>query len=119
MRLFQKLSAMPCGRPATGQEEYTHIKLHKDTHRLWTERKRLLQLKSNNEVTLHFLNLPSASSSAVCVRSQEHRKIPIAQSIQFLRDRNIYSCTAVVLMKRWNLATSDHRMMVNLMTFST
>ena len=89
MRLFQKLSAMSCGRPATGQEEYIHIKLRKDMHRLWTERKRLLQLKSNNEVTLHFLNLPSASSSAVCVRSQKNRKIPVTQSTQFLRDQNI------------------------------
>ena len=84
MRLFQKLSVMPCGCPATGQEEYMHIKLHKDTYRLWTERERLLQLKSNNEVTLHFLNLPSVSSSAVCVRSQEHRKIPVASPLSSL-----------------------------------
>ena len=88
-RLFEKLSVMPRGHPATGQEEYMWIKLHKDMHCLWTERKQLLQLKSDNEVALHFLNLPSTSSSAVCDRSQEHRTMPVAQSTWFLRDRNI------------------------------
>ena len=80
---------MPRGHPATGQEEYMCIKPHKDMHCFWTERKRLIQLKSDNEVALHFLNLPSASSSAVCDRSQEHRTMPVAQSTQFLRDQNI------------------------------
>ena len=48
------------GQPATGQEEYMCIKLHKDTHHLWTERKQLRWLKSDNEDAFHFLNLPSA-----------------------------------------------------------
>ena len=82
---------MPRGRPATGREEYMRIKLHKDTHRLWSERKQVLQLKSDNELALHLLNLPSVSVSpgAVRDRSPEHETIPITQSTELLRDQNM------------------------------
>ena len=40
-----------------------------------------------------------------------------SQSVNSHLPVEIYSCTAVALIKRWNLATSDHRMMVNLITF--
>ena len=33
------------GRPATGREEYMRIKLHKDTHLLWIEKKESTPVK--------------------------------------------------------------------------
>ena len=36
-----------CRRPKSVREDYTCIKLQKDTHRLWAERKIALQLKSD------------------------------------------------------------------------
>ena len=45
---------MPRGRPRTLREDYARIKLQKDMHRLWAERKALLQLKSDDELA-HFL----------------------------------------------------------------
>ena len=48
---------MPLGRPKTLREGYARIKLQKDTHRLWAERKALLQLKSNNELARFLLGL--------------------------------------------------------------
>ena len=84
---------MPRGCPATGREEYMRIKLHKDTYHLWNERKRILQLKSDNELALHLLELPRGSHSAVRDtrhdRSQEHETMPVPQSIELLRDQNM------------------------------
>ena len=84
---------MPRGCPATGREEYMRIKLHKDMHHLWNERKRILQLKSNNELALHLLELPKGSHSAVRDtrhdKSQEHETMPVPQSIELLRDQNM------------------------------
>ena len=74
--------------PATGREEYMCIKLHKDIHHLWTERKQVLQLKSNSEVSIH-LNLPSASSSAIWDRSEESKTMLVARSTQLLSDQSI------------------------------
>ena len=45
---------MPLGCPKTLREGYAHIKLQKDTHCLWAERKALLQLKSDNELARFF-----------------------------------------------------------------
>ena len=43
-------------------------------HRLWIERKRVLRLKSDNELVLDILSLLSALPSVVCDRSQECEK---------------------------------------------
>ena len=60
---------MLCGHPSTGREEYTRVKLKKDTHLLWTERKHTLHLKSNNELALYLIEyyytFTSDSSSSV------------------------------------------------------
>ena len=81
---------MPHGRPAAGREEYTCIKLHKDTHLLWIEGKKALQLKSDNELALYFLNLPNVSSSMVRdMQRSECEAMPVIQSIELLRDQNI------------------------------
>ena len=89
--ICKNLFAMPCGRPATRREEYMRIKLHRDMHCLWIERKRVLQLRSDNELALHLLDLPSASPStnlpsAVCDTSQEREKMP---ATELLRDQNM------------------------------
>ena len=82
---------MPRGRPATGREEYMRIKLHKDTHLLWIERKKELQLKSDNELALYFLNLPNVFSSAVRdTQRPECEAMPVVQSIKLLRDQTIF-----------------------------
>ena len=54
--------AMPRGRPKTLREGYMRIKLQKDTHCLWTERKALLQLKSDNELARFLLDLAEVSA---------------------------------------------------------
>ena len=46
---------MPRGRPKTLREDYTRIKLQKDTHRSWAKRKVLLQLKSDDELARFLL----------------------------------------------------------------
>jgi len=56
---------MPRGRPRTVRDVYLRIKLQKDTHRLWAERKMTLHLKSNDELAHHLLSsssLPTATA---------------------------------------------------------
>ena len=48
---------MSRGRPRTVREDYTRIKLQKDTHRLWVERKAALQLNSDDELARLLLGL--------------------------------------------------------------
>ena len=82
---------MPRGCPATGREEYMCIKLHKDTHLLWIERKKELQLKNDNELALYFLNLPNVFSSAVRdTQRPEREAMPVIQSIELLRDQTTF-----------------------------
>ena len=83
------LFAMPRDCPATEREEYMHIKFHKDTHHLWSERKQVLQLKSENELVLYLLNLPSVLPIAVRDRSLEHETMSVTQSIELFRDQNM------------------------------
>ena len=79
---------MPRGRPATGREEYMRIKLHKDTHLLWIEKKKALQLKSDNELALYLLNQPNVFSSSVRdTQRPEGEAMPVVQSIDLLRDQ--------------------------------
>lgn len=82
----KNLFAMPRGLLATGREECMRIKLYKDTNRLWTERKRILQLRSDNELALHLPDLPSASPSAARDMSQERETMPVTE---LLRDQNM------------------------------
>ena len=79
---------MPHGRPTTGREEYVCIKLHKYAHRLWAERKRALQLKSDNELGLYLLNRPSASPNAIHDISQKLETVPVTQATQLLMNKN-------------------------------
>ena len=79
---------MPHGHPTTGREEYVLIKLHKDTHRLWAERKRALQLKSDNELGLYLLSRPSALPTAIRDISQELETVPVTQATQLLMNEN-------------------------------
>ena len=48
---------MPRGRPKTVREGHIRIKLQKDTHCSWVERKVLLQLKSDDELARFLLDL--------------------------------------------------------------
>ena len=73
---------MPHGRPSTGREEYAYVKLKKDTHLLWTERKRTLHLKSDNELALYLLDLTCAHGDT----QRQLEQSPEAQSSQFVND---------------------------------
>ena len=67
--------------PSTGTEEYTRVKLRKDTHFLWTERKQSFCLKSipcyigiysnvlgafKHYYMLTSLSVPEVNSRAIC-----------------------------------------------------
>ena len=71
---------MPHGHPRTGNEEYIRVKLRKCTHLLWTERKRALHLKSDNELARYLLNLPCARDD-----TQQFEEMPVAHFIPLVR----------------------------------
>lgn len=65
---------MPRGRPKTVRDVYIRIKLQKDTHHLWAERKTTLRLKSDDELARHLLSscsLPTAGPTAAAVTQVE------------------------------------------------
>ena len=62
---------MPRGRPKTLRESYVCIKLQKDMHCLWAERKELLQLKSNDELAHFLLEVPAPFNSDEFSRDTE------------------------------------------------
>ena len=70
---------MPRGRPKTVREGYIRIKLQKDTHCSWVERKVLLQLKSDDELAHFLLDLAEVPAP---------RAVPLIQfnSDEYLQD---------------------------------
>ena len=47
---------IPHGHPRNVRDAYVRIKLQKDTHHLWAERKMMLCLKSDDELVRHLLS---------------------------------------------------------------
>ena len=53
---------MPLGRPAVGRTSYVRIKLRQETHVSWVEMKRVLGLRSDNELACRLLATPTNAS---------------------------------------------------------
>ena len=59
---WRQFAHVPRGHPKTVREGYMRIKLQKDTHCLWTERKVLLQLNSDDELARFLFDLAEVSA---------------------------------------------------------
>ena len=79
--LIVRILVIPCGRPRNVRDAYVRIKLQKDTHHLWAERKTMFCLESDNELARHLLSL----SIAPAVMARSSQLVPsISQSVQEL-----------------------------------
>ena len=65
---------------------FAHVKLKKDTHFLWTERKYTLCLKSDNELALYLLDL-LLDFHCACRDTQQLEEMPVTQFAQFVNDK--------------------------------
>ena len=54
--VIARILVIPRGHPRNVRDAYVRIKLQKDTHHLWAERKTMLCLKSDNELARQLLS---------------------------------------------------------------
>ena len=66
-----RILVIPRSRPRNVRGAYVHIKLQKDTHHLWAERKRMLRLKSDDELTCAPTILVYSSRTPALTGSEE------------------------------------------------